>query len=201
MCNESSIRGLRQRKSASALNGPFYQEYEDLGDGSAGYKENSKFQDTQSNSHYYVFFEEQEDEIIGFGQQLKNPQEETLQAFDSHYDYTVCGGSEDMVCTPKSDEFNPCEDIMGYKFLRIVVWFVELHLLLGTRRPAGMWGAWGMWAPPFRVPRGQDTRERLTHTLSQATALSQAPTSGPSDRRAGHTGASAHTPAWTSLSE
>ncbi|NP_001009410.1 thyrotropin receptor precursor [Ovis aries] len=133
MCNESSIWGLRQRKSASALNGPFYQEYEeDLGDGSAGYKENSKFQDTHSNSHYYVFFEDQEDEIIGFGQELKNPQEETLQAFDNHYDYTVCGGSEEMVCTPKSDEFNPCEDIMGYKFLRIVVWFVSLLALLGN---------------------------------------------------------------------
>ncbi|XP_029093861.1 thyrotropin receptor isoform X2 [Monodon monoceros] len=133
MCNESSIRSLRQRKSVKALNGPFDQEFEeDLGDGSAGYKENSKFQDTHSNSHYYVFLEEQEDEIIGFGQELKNPQEETLQAFDSHYDYTVCGGSEDMVCTPRSDEFNPCEDIMGYKFLRIVVWFVSLLALLGN---------------------------------------------------------------------
>nr|7UTZ_R Chain R, Thyrotropin receptor [Homo sapiens] len=66
------------------------------------------------------------------GQELKNPQEETLQAFDSHYDYTICGDSEDMVCTPKSDEFNPCEDIMGYKFLRIVVWFVSLLALLGN---------------------------------------------------------------------
>lgn len=133
MCNESSIRSLRQRKSVNAVNGPFYQEYEeDLGDSSVGNKENSKFQDTHSNSHYYVFFEEQEDEIIGFGQELKNPQEETLQAFDSHYDYTVCGGSEDMVCTPKSDEFNPCEDIMGYRFLRIVVWFVSLLALLGN---------------------------------------------------------------------
>ncbi|XP_028352054.1 thyrotropin receptor isoform X4 [Physeter macrocephalus] len=133
MCNESSIRSLRQRKSVKALNGPFDQEYEEvLGDGSSGYKENSKFQDTHSNSHYYVFLEEQEDEIIGFGQELKNPQEETLQAFDSHYDYTVCGGSEDMVCTPRSDEFNPCEDIMGYKFLRIVVWFVSLLALLGN---------------------------------------------------------------------
>ncbi|CAO2587069.1 Thyrotropin receptor [Lemmus lemmus] len=37
-----------------------------------------------------------------------------------------------MVCTPKSDEFNPCEDIMGYKFLRIVVWFVSLLALLGN---------------------------------------------------------------------
>ncbi|XP_077910183.1 thyrotropin receptor isoform X7 [Halichoerus grypus] len=133
MCNESSIRSLRQRKSVNALNGPFDQEYEEyLGDSHAGYKDNSKFQDTHSNSHYYVFFEEQEDEILGFGQELKNPQEETLQAFDSHYDYTVCGGNEDMVCTPKSDEFNPCEDIMGYKFLRIVVWFVSLLALLGN---------------------------------------------------------------------
>ncbi|XP_037010704.2 thyrotropin receptor isoform X2 [Artibeus jamaicensis] len=131
MCNESSIRSLRQRKSVNALNGPLYQDYEeDPGDHSAGYKENSKFQDT--HSHYYVFFEEQEDEIIGFGQKLKNPQEETLQAFDSYYDYTVCGGNEDMVCTPKSDEFNPCEDIMGYKFLRIAVWFVSLLALLGN---------------------------------------------------------------------
>ncbi|XP_053459535.1 thyrotropin receptor [Nycticebus coucang] len=133
ICNESSIRSLRQRKSVNVLNGPFYQEYEEnLGDSSVGYKERSKFQDASENSHYYVFFEEQEDEIIGFGQELKNPQEETLQAFDSHYDYIVCGDSEDMVCTPKSDEFNPCEDIMGYKFLRIVVWFVSLLALLGN---------------------------------------------------------------------
>ncbi|XP_005860203.1 PREDICTED: thyrotropin receptor [Myotis brandtii] len=130
MCNESSIQSLRQRRSVNALNGPFYQEYEDdPGDHSAGYREN-KFQN--SHSHYYVFFEEQEDEIIGFGQKLKNPQEETLQAFDNHYDYIVCGGNEYMVCTPKSDEFNPCEDIMGYKFLRIVVWFVSLLALLGN---------------------------------------------------------------------
>nr|XP_020011047.1 thyrotropin receptor [Castor canadensis] len=132
MCNDSSIRSIRQRKSVNALSVPVYQEYEDPGDNSVGYKQNSKFQNTQSNSHYYVFFEEQEDEIIGFGQELKNPQEETLQAFDSHYDYTVCGDNEDMVCTPKSDEFNPCEDIMGYKFLRIVVWFVSLLALLGN---------------------------------------------------------------------
>ncbi|XP_011715649.1 thyrotropin receptor isoform X1 [Macaca nemestrina] len=133
MCNESSMQSLRQRKSVNALNSPLHQEYEEnLDDSIVGYKEKSKFQDAHNNAHYYVFFEEQEDEIIGFGQELKNPQEETLQAFDSHYDYTVCGDNEDMVCTPKSDEFNPCEDIMGYKFLRIVVWFVSLLALLGN---------------------------------------------------------------------
>ncbi|XP_049626327.1 thyrotropin receptor [Suncus etruscus] len=128
MCNESNIRSLRQKKSVNAFNVPFYQEYED----NTGDKRNFKLQNTQSNSHYYVFLEEQEDEMMGFGQELKNPQEETLQAFDSHYDYTVCGGNEDMLCTPKSDEFNPCEDIMGYKVLRIVVWFVSLLALLGN---------------------------------------------------------------------
>ncbi|XP_023557913.1 thyrotropin receptor isoform X2 [Octodon degus] len=132
MCNESSFRSLRQRKSVNAWNGPTYQEYEDLSDSRVEYKQNSNLQDTHSSSHYYVFFEEQEDEIIGFGEELKNPQEETLQAFDSHYDYIVCGDNEDMVCTPKSDEFNPCEDIMGYRFLRIVVWFVSLLALLGN---------------------------------------------------------------------
>ncbi|KAM6171482.1 thyrotropin receptor [Erethizon dorsatum] len=132
MCNESSIRSLRQRKSVNVLNGPTYQEYEDLGDSNVEYKQNSNLQDTHSSSHYYIFFEEQENEIIGFGEELKNPQEETLQAFDSHYDYIVCGDNEDMVCTPKSDEFNPCEDIMGYGFLRIVVWFVSLLALLGN---------------------------------------------------------------------
>ncbi|KAL4691043.1 hypothetical protein H8959_014004, partial [Pygathrix nigripes] len=129
----SSMQSLRQRKSVNALNSPLQREYEEnLDDSIVGYKEKSKFQDAHNNAHYYVFFEEQEDEIIGFGQELKNPQEETLQAFDSHYDYTVCGDNEDMVCTPKSDEFNPCEDIMGYKFLRIVVWFVSLLALLGN---------------------------------------------------------------------
>ncbi|KAM4853178.1 thyrotropin receptor [Thomomys bottae] len=132
MCNESSIHSLRQRKSVTAWNGPVHQEYEDLGDNSVGYNQDSKFLDSHSNSQYYVSFEEQEDEIVGFGQELKNPQEETLQAFDSHYDYTVCGDNEDMVCTPRSDEFNPCEDIMGYRFLRIVVWFVSLLALLGN---------------------------------------------------------------------
>nr|XP_004649423.2 thyrotropin receptor isoform X2 [Jaculus jaculus] len=133
MCNESSIRSLRRRESVNALNAPVYQDYEDdLGGNSVSYKQSSKFQDAPGGSHDYIFFEEQEDDIVGFGQELKNPQEETLQAFDSHYDYTVCGDNEDMVCTPKPDEFNPCEDIMGYKFLRIVVWLVSLLALLGN---------------------------------------------------------------------
>ncbi|XP_074145935.1 thyrotropin receptor isoform X3 [Sminthopsis crassicaudata] len=133
MCNQSSIQSLRQKKSVNALNGPFYQDYsEEQNHTNEVYEGDSTVQDFHSNSHYYVFFEEQEDENIGFGQELKNPQELIIQAFDSHYDYTVCGGNEDVSCSPEPDEFNPCEDIMGYKFLRIIVWFVNLLALLGN---------------------------------------------------------------------
>uniref|UniRef100_A0A4X2LDL2 Thyrotropin receptor n=1 Tax=Vombatus ursinus TaxID=29139 RepID=A0A4X2LDL2_VOMUR len=132
MCNLSSIQSLRQKKSVNALNGRFYQDYsEEQNHTNAVYEEDSTRQDFHSNSQYYVF-EEQEDENIGFGQELKNPQEFIIQAFDSHYDYTVCGGNEDVACSPEPDEFNPCEDIMGYKFLRIIVWFVNLLALLGN---------------------------------------------------------------------
>ena len=35
-------------------------------------------------------------------------------------------------CTPKPDAFNPCEDVMGYIWLRITAWFVLLAALLGN---------------------------------------------------------------------
>ena len=35
-------------------------------------------------------------------------------------------------CTPEPDAFNPCEDVMGYFWLRITVWFVLLAALLGN---------------------------------------------------------------------
>ncbi|KAL5008623.1 hypothetical protein ScPMuIL_014204 [Solemya velum] len=37
-----------------------------------------------------------------------------------------------IVCTPKPDALNPCEDVMGYSWLRIIVWFVLLAALLGN---------------------------------------------------------------------
>ena len=36
------------------------------------------------------------------------------------------------VCTPQSDAFNPCEDVMGYVWLRIIVWFVVVTAILGN---------------------------------------------------------------------
>nr|XP_020473807.1 thyrotropin receptor isoform X1 [Monopterus albus] len=82
--------------------------------------------------HYRAYFGGQPDEDVGFGETLKNPQEDTSQEFDSHYDYVVCEEGEEVACAPVPDEFNPCEDIMGFGFLRVSVWFVSLLAVLGN---------------------------------------------------------------------
>ncbi|PKU30964.1 thyrotropin receptor isoform x3 [Limosa lapponica baueri] len=132
-CNQSSSHSFRKRRSAKTLRGPFYKDYaEEYTDHTDSvYDKNTKFTNFHENSHYYIFLEEHGEGNLGFGQELKNPQMEDVQTFDSHYDYPICGGNEDVICTPEPDEFNPCEDIMGYQFLRIVVWFVNLLAILG----------------------------------------------------------------------
>lgn len=131
-CNESGSYSFRKR-SVQALRGPFYKDYAEYTEqADTEYDKDDKFTNLQENSPYYLFVEEHEGGNLGFGQELKNPQVEDVQTFDSHYDYSVCGGNEDVICTPEPDEFNPCEDIMGYQFLRIVVWFVNLLAILGN---------------------------------------------------------------------
>ncbi|XP_014341995.1 thyrotropin receptor isoform X2 [Latimeria chalumnae] len=135
MCNQTTISGLRQKRAVNGLNIPYYQDYreDDMDRSNAIYDENSRFRDFHSSSHhYYVFYETEGEGDLGFGTELKNPQKGNVSDFDTQYDYTVCGGMEDMVCIPEPDEFNPCEDIMGYKFLRIIVWFVNLLAILGN---------------------------------------------------------------------
>ncbi|KAM6253921.1 thyrotropin receptor isoform 2-T2 [Spheniscus humboldti] len=133
-CNQSGSHSFRKRRAVKALRGPFYKDYaEEYTDHTdTVYDKNGKFTNFHENSHYYVFLEEHGEGNLGFGQELKNPQMEDVQTFDSHYDYPICGGNEDVICTPEPDEFNPCEDIMGYQFLRIVVWFVNLLAILGN---------------------------------------------------------------------
>ncbi|KAJ7395773.1 Thyrotropin receptor [Pitangus sulphuratus] len=132
-CNQSGSHSFHKR-SVKALRGPFYKDYaeEYIDHTDAVYDTNTKFTNFHENPHYYIFLEEHGEENLGFGKELKNPQMEDVQTFDSHYDYPVCGGNEDVICTPEPDEFNPCEDIMGYQFLRIAVWFVNLLAILGN---------------------------------------------------------------------
>lgn len=35
-------------------------------------------------------------------------------------------------CTPSPDALNPCEDIMGYDWLRVSVWFVVITAMVGN---------------------------------------------------------------------
>jgi hypothetical protein len=37
-----------------------------------------------------------------------------------------------VICTPEPDAFNPCEDLMGYEWLRIFVWIILLAALFGN---------------------------------------------------------------------
>uniref|UniRef100_A0A4W5KMR8 Thyroid stimulating hormone receptor n=1 Tax=Hucho hucho TaxID=62062 RepID=A0A4W5KMR8_9TELE len=59
-------------------------------------------------------------------------EEDTSQDFDNRYDYVVCEEGEEVTCAPAPDEFNPCEDIMGFSFLRVSVWFVSLLAVVGN---------------------------------------------------------------------
>ncbi|KAM3602557.1 uncharacterized protein V6R79_006103 [Siganus canaliculatus] len=88
--------------------------------------------DFHGSLHYHTYFGGQPDEDVGFGETLKNPQEDTSQYFDSRYEYVVCEEGEEVSCAPVPDEFNPCEDIMGFSFLRVSVWFVSLLAILGN---------------------------------------------------------------------
>ncbi|XP_032882359.1 thyrotropin receptor [Amblyraja radiata] len=128
MCNQTLARGLGGRRSRALHN----QDYTEDGADDRDPDQALQRRDVLSNSHYYVFFEEQGDGDFGFGQELKNPQVDQVQALDSHYDYVVCGGSEEIVCRPEPDEFNPCEDIMGYDSLRVMVWLVSPLAILGN---------------------------------------------------------------------
>lgn len=88
--------------------------------------------DFHGSLYYHAYFGGQPDEDVGFGETLKNAQEDTSQDFDSRYDYVVCEEGVEVACSPVPDEFNPCEDIMGFGFLRVSVWFVSLLAILGN---------------------------------------------------------------------
>ncbi|NP_001243189.1 follicle stimulating hormone receptor L homeolog precursor [Xenopus laevis] len=51
---------------------------------------------------------------------------------DFGFDYFFCQGKQDVVCSPTPDEFNPCEDIMGYTALRILIWCVNILAIAGN---------------------------------------------------------------------
>ncbi|XP_030051700.1 follicle-stimulating hormone receptor isoform X2 [Microcaecilia unicolor] len=49
-----------------------------------------------------------------------------------HPDYFFCNKAQDVTCSPEPDAFNPCEDIMGYNILRVLIWFINILAITGN---------------------------------------------------------------------
>ncbi|XP_019798070.1 follicle-stimulating hormone receptor isoform X2 [Tursiops truncatus] len=57
------------------------------------------------------------------------------KGFDMMYsepDYDLCDDVVDIACSPEPDAFNPCEDIMGYGILRVLIWFISVLAITGN---------------------------------------------------------------------
>ncbi|XP_032508610.1 follicle-stimulating hormone receptor isoform X3 [Phocoena sinus] len=57
------------------------------------------------------------------------------KGFDMMYsesDYDLCNEVVDITCSPEPDAFNPCEDIMGYDILRVLIWFISILAITGN---------------------------------------------------------------------
>lgn len=51
---------------------------------------------------------------------------------ENEFDYGLCNEVVNVVCSPKPDAFNPCEDIMGYNILRVLIWFISILAITGN---------------------------------------------------------------------
>ncbi|XP_070697666.1 lutropin-choriogonadotropic hormone receptor [Pempheris klunzingeri] len=50
-----------------------------------------------------------------------------------HYpELDFCQTRPSLVCTPEADAFNPCEDIAGFSFLRVAIWFINVLAITGN---------------------------------------------------------------------
>ncbi|KAL7383751.1 hypothetical protein ABVT39_016846 [Epinephelus coioides] len=50
-----------------------------------------------------------------------------------HYpELDFCQTRPTLVCTPEADAFNPCEDIAGFSFLRVAIWFINILAITGN---------------------------------------------------------------------
>uniref|UniRef100_A0A8C6RU41 Lutropin-choriogonadotropic hormone receptor n=2 Tax=Nannospalax galili TaxID=1026970 RepID=A0A8C6RU41_NANGA len=70
---------------------------------------------------------------------VRKPSNETLYSTifaesdlkDWDYDYGFCSPAT-LRCAPEPDAFNPCEDIMGYDFLRVLIWLINILAIVGN---------------------------------------------------------------------
>ncbi|XP_069464503.1 lutropin-choriogonadotropic hormone receptor isoform X2 [Ambystoma mexicanum] len=84
--------------------------------------------ETQSKEEFFNISSWHEDENISYTDTF------TSDNFDDEipvdYDY-ICNPKK-LTCIPEPDAFNPCEDIMGYDFLRVLIWFISILAIVGN---------------------------------------------------------------------
>ncbi|XP_055973463.1 follicle-stimulating hormone receptor isoform X1 [Sorex fumeus] len=77
--------------------------------------------ETQASGHRVYWAEDEESSYIkGF------------DTMDGDFDYGLCNEIVDVTCSPEPDAFNPCEDIMGYDILRVLIWFISILAITGN---------------------------------------------------------------------
>ncbi|XP_026773200.1 thyrotropin receptor [Pangasianodon hypophthalmus] len=131
LCNLTAMHGQHYKRSVGTITVPPVMGGIDKGTDPL-LRNIYDHHDFLSSLHYHDFLGGHADHDMGFGDTLKNPQVASSQDFDSHYDYVVCEDGEAVTCSPAPDDFNPCEDIMGFSFLRVSVWFVSLLAVFGN---------------------------------------------------------------------
>uniref|UniRef100_A0A3B5LW19 Lutropin-choriogonadotropic hormone receptor n=1 Tax=Xiphophorus couchianus TaxID=32473 RepID=A0A3B5LW19_9TELE len=58
-------------------------------------------------------------------------QDTTFQDVDDLYSQRV-DFCHSIICTPEEDAFNPCEDLAGFSFLRVAIWFINILAITGN---------------------------------------------------------------------
>ncbi|XP_072491713.1 follicle-stimulating hormone receptor isoform X1 [Notamacropus eugenii] len=83
--------------------------------------------------------QDSDDLAMDWGHRRRSVEEEYVSNLDKGFDitdteldYDLCNEVVDVACSPKPDAFNPCEDIMGYNFLRVLIWFISILSITGN---------------------------------------------------------------------
>ncbi|XP_060104901.1 follicle-stimulating hormone receptor [Heteronotia binoei] len=63
--------------------------------------------------------------------QKRSATEDDFSTDDLYPDFQ-CKKEVQVTCFPEPDAFNPCEDIMGYNILRVLIWFINILAIMGN---------------------------------------------------------------------
>uniref|UniRef100_A0A3B4YMZ4 Lutropin-choriogonadotropic hormone receptor n=1 Tax=Seriola lalandi dorsalis TaxID=1841481 RepID=A0A3B4YMZ4_SERLL len=62
-----------------------------------------------------------------------DPSDEGFGDVNFHYpELDFCPTRPTLLCIPEADAFNPCEDIAGFSFLRVAIWFINILAIAGN---------------------------------------------------------------------